>query len=304
MNSKGVWQIVGRTIFWCAVVAFFVFAAMLRSRNEQARTVERVEIVVKDGDKASFITPEIALELLSRAGIDPVGKSVDSVDLAKINRVITSNSFTHKAITYITYDGTLTVELTQRPPLMRVMTNQGHNFYLTRDMWVLPVQPHTTQNLPIVTGSLWLPFGSAFEGNLKEWLTGEEKNYQESYNFIVKLINFVVLTENSPTWKDKFVQIVLHQGPETTPEGGNVKGAKKSSLRSLKSWQEPEIELIPREGNYSVYLGTLSDVEAKLERLIRFVEAGVVDLNEGGTLSVEFDGQAIWTPEPQKKKSK
>jgi hypothetical protein len=41
-------------------------------------------------------------------------------------------------------------------------------------------------------------------------------------------------------------------------------------------------------------LGTLDDVEAKLNRWVRFVEAGVVDLNEPNTLDVSYEGQAVW----------
>lgn len=296
MSSKRAWQIVGQTIFWCAVVAFFIFAGLLRRDKESSRRIERVEIVVKDGSEASFITPEIGLDIIARAGLNPVGKSLDSVDLAKINRAITSYSFTRKAITYVDYNGTLKVELTQRQPLVRIITTQGHNFYLTRDMWVLPVLSHTTQNLPIVTGSLHLPFGTNFEGNLNEWLNGEEKKYRESYNFLAKLINFVSLTETSPQWNGKIVQIVLHHKEQGESQQKRKNNSKKNNTNASTAWQEPEVEIIPRHGNYSIHLGTLTDVEAKLDRWQRFVEAGVVELNEGGTLSVEYDGQALWTP--------
>lgn len=283
------WKIVGTTIFWCVVVAYFVCASLLRARNERERKVENLEVVVRDADQRGFITPEKVLTLLAEEGIDPVGKSVDSVDLAEINRVVEEYCFTSRSLAYIDYEGRLTIELSQRAPLLRIITDEGYDFYLTAGGYVLPIEPNATLNLPIVTGSLSLPFGKSFEGNLREWLAGGEKKYRENYNFLSKLINFVVYLEDAEWQGGRCVQINL-----VTPK---KKGDKAGSF------VEPHIELVPRTGDYMVEFGTLDEVEEKMYRWRRFVEAKVVD-TKGGTLSVEYDGQAVWKPAKEKKKTK
>ncbi len=276
-NWKKIWRVVGAVLFWGGLVAFFVATSILRHDNEQARRVERMEIVVKDSLQRRFVTPEIIRSLIVEEGIDPVGKRVDSVDLVAINRTVEGYCFTAGAITYVDYSGTLTVELTQRKPIARVCT-RGYNFYVTEDMYVLPTRPHASLNLPVISGELDLPFGASFRGSLEEWFGGEEKKSSKSYEYFRKLINFVVFTEESPEYAGQFVQIAV---------------IEPSAKSSAKRPTEPRVELVPRHGNYTVELGHLEDVEQKLYRWRRFVESGAVNL-EGGRVSVEYDGQVVW----------
>lgn len=285
---KKVWNIVGRTIFWCAVVAFFIATALLRSRNESARRVERLEVVVKDASERGFITPETVVGLIDNEGINPVGQPLEDVDLAHINRVVEEYCFTERAITYVDYEGRLTVELTQREPIVRVCTSSGYDFYLTSDLYVLPFRSHATLNLPIVTGDVTFPFGTTFEGSLKEWLAGGEKNHRENYNFLSKLTNFVTFTERDPWLAGRVVQINLRSRPSSASKG---------------AFQEPEVEIVPSNGDYLVQLGILEDVESKIARWRRFVEARVVEL-KGGVLDVRYDRQALWRKAQPKKRSK
>jgi cell division protein FtsQ len=285
--SKRVWNIVGKTIFWCAVVAFFVAAGLLRSRKERERTVERVSVIVRDADEMGFITPELVLGIIDSEGLNPVGMSVDSVDLQRINGAVEEYCFTESAVTYVDYSGNLTVEVSQRKPIVRVCTDEGYDFYLTKGLYVLPVQSHAKVDVPIVTGSVTFPFERGFEGPAKEWYDGEKKNHRENYNFLLKLTNFVAFTERNEWLGGKVVQIVL-----TTP----------ATNSSQKGYCEPKVEVVPREGGYIVALGRLEDVEAKVERWKKFAEARVVDMN-GGRLNVEYEGQALWqTPQPATKK--
>ena len=288
---KRTWEIVGTTIFWCLVVAFFVATAILRSQNERARKVERVSIVVKDAHERNFITPEIIHNIIDNEGLNPIGRNIDSLDLARINRAVEGYCFTAEAITYVDYEGTLTVEVTQREPVVRIRTESGHDLYLTRGPYVLPVQPHASLNLPIVTGNVELPFGRSFEGSLREWLADGEKNHKENYNFLCKLINFVVSSESDEWLKGRIVQINL-VAPATKGKGDE--------------FREPTVEIVPSDGDYIVELGELENVDAKVERWRTFVEARVVDL-KGGRLDVRYDNQALWkAPKANKavKKSK
>lgn len=285
---KDVWRIVGRTIFWCAVVAFFVATAILRSHKERARRVESVEVIVKDAAERGFITPEMVVEIIQREGLNPIGVSVDSLDLARINRAVEEYCFTAGAITYVDYEGTLTVEVTQREPVARIRTQSGHDLYLTRGMYVLPVQPHACLNLPIITGDVELPFGKSFEGSLREWLSEGEKNHKENYNFLCKLINFVVSSESDEWLKGRIVQINLVAPTSNGPRG---------------EFQEPEVEIVPSDGNYIVELGTLERVDEKIERWRTFVEARVVNM-EGGRLNVQYRDQALWEAPKEVKQTK
>lgn len=290
MTKKGkkIWRIVGSILFWGAVVAYLVWAFTLREHTQQGRRIERMEVIVRDSLESGFISAATIFNLVDEAGESPIGKRVDSLDLAKINRLVEEFCFTARAITYVDYNNTLTVELTQREPLLRVCTDNGYDFYLTQGLYVLPIEPLASPNLPVVSGRIDFPFGTTFRGDLREWLLGEEKKYKDCYNFLCKLINFVILTETSPSYEGKIVQIVAIPSKTKAPRG---------------EFDEPHFELIPRYGDYIVEIGSLEDIEAKLYRWSRFSEAQVVDMSAGGRLNVEYEGQALWkAPQTPKKK--
>lgn len=253
------------------VVLFFVWAASLRRHNEEQRRVERVNIIIADSAALQLLSAEDVIDIVHQAGLWPLGQRVDSLSLRDINRAIEECPFVAQATTFIDYDNTLSVEIVQRKPMVRVSTSEGEDFYLTRGLYMLPVEYHKPLDVPIVTGSLKLPCPKGFEGDLRVWAKANKKNSDKNYRFIYKLLNFVVLSEPL----DQIVQIVL------IADGDD----------------EPKVEVVPRNGNYTVELGHIgdkADIERKLECWQRFVEAGVVDLNTGGTLSVAYDNQAVW----------
>ncbi|MBR1957756.1 MAG: hypothetical protein IKA28_01980 [Tidjanibacter sp.] len=287
-RRRRVWQIIGTTLVWMAVVAFFVGAALLRQNNEQARTVERLKVEITDSATHRLLSADQVRADIVAAGLLPTGQSLDSVSLTAINDFVKSNCLVRKAQTFVDYEGTLTVRLTQRHPLLRIITDSGTDVYITAGAHVLPTQGGEPLNLPLVTGDFSLPFPRGFYGDLRAWAKEEKKNSDKNYIFLLKLINFVRLTESRPEVGGNIVQIVATQGADSA----HTKGA------------EPTVELIPRRGNYSVQLGPLEDVEAKLDRWVRFVKAGVVDLGGGGTLNVAYEGQAVWRVEDAKSKTR
>lgn len=275
---KKVWKIIGIVLVWLAIVGFFVGAALLRHHNEEARKVEVLRVVVVDSAEVPLVTADKIAQAIQHAGLMPTGKDVDSVSLLAINNLVESNCFVRSSQTFVDYEGVLTVRLTQRKPLVRVITTSGEDFYLTANGHLLPTQQGAAIDLPLVTGDITLPFPRGFKGDMVAWARENEKNSDKNYIFLLKLTNFVRLVESRPEWGGNIVQIVAER------EG--VKAGSKAPRTTIK--------LIPRRGSYTVELGTLDDVEAKLNRWVRFVEAGVVDLNDPHTLDVAYEGQAVW----------
>lgn len=275
---KKVWKIIGIVLVWLAIVGFFVGAALLRHHNEEARKVEVLRVEVVDSAEVPLVTADKIAQAIQHAGLMPTGKDVDSVSLLAINNLVESNCFVRSSQTFVDYEGVLTVRLTQRKPLVRVITTSGEDFYLTANGHLLPTQQGAAIDLPLVTGDITLPFPRGFEGDMVAWARENEKNSDKNYIFLLKLTNFVRLVESRPEWGGNIVQIVAER------EG--VKAGSKAPRTTIK--------LIPRRGNYTVELGTLDNVEAKLNRWVRFVEAGVVDLNAPHTLDVAYEGQAVW----------
>lgn len=289
MSGNRFWRVCGEVLFWCLVAAFFVWVAILRNESKAQRTINDLEVVVYDSQEMQFVTTQSVISLLESAEINPIGTNSHSLDLMAINDLVESLSFVSEARSFYNHSGVLTIEIHQRKPVARVITSQGHDIYLSKDMCSLPVQGGTPLNLPLITGDVPLPVEVGFVGSLRDESLRAKKNYEENYNFLYKLINFVELTEQTPAWRDSFVQIVATQSPQSA----------ESQL-----FMEPNFELIPRQGDYTLEIGTLDNASEKLLRWEKFIRASVVDTT-GGVVNVEYDNQVLWrAPKSDKKKTK
>ena len=256
---KKVLRIALSVLIWGALLGYLIFAARYCRQQQHQQRLLRVNIEVTDSDQLRIVSPETVEQWLAQHGMAVEGMPLDSVNTERIREVLARHGFIKDSKAYVEQGGTLYVEVSQRKPIMRVKTEGGEDFYISEDMWVLPLQEGSAEYVPVVTGSFMLPFAEGYFGSIDEGMAegmaegmdpGAKKS-DKNYTFLVKLINFVRLTEGDPFWGAEIVQI-------------NVVDA------GADSWQKPEIELIPRVGNHVVAFGQLEDERQKLDKLLLF----------------------------------
>ena len=124
------------TLLWVAVAAYIVFAASAARRVRNAGTVGRLEIeVVDSSSQGHLVSAAMVRQWISQAGIKTLGTAVDAVDLTGIEQLIARNGFVDKTVAYVSYGGTLHIEISQRKPLVRLLTD-GMNAYVTAEGYV------------------------------------------------------------------------------------------------------------------------------------------------------------------------
>lgn len=262
---------------WTGLFVYLVVAARMCERENSELELTGVRVVVADSAKHKIITPGMVKLWLSREGIDARGKKVAELDTEAIRQMVLGHLYVKDARVYTNLRGELTVELTQRRPIMRVNTYNGYNFYVTDDNYILPLQSHEVLYVPVVTGVFVPPFERGYVGSL-DALTEDGKKLSENSLFLSKLINFVQIIGKDDFWTSEIVQINVL--------GGEGVGSK-----------EPRIEIVPRTGNHLVTLGTLDGAEDKLARLLLFYRRALRYEGWDGCsrINVEFENQVICT---------
>ncbi len=273
---RKVLKIVMLTLFWAAAGYYVWWSAEVGRKGTEQLVVERFEVSVTDSNTIAIITSDMVRGWITDAGLDPVGRYVERVRTAELNRLVTSNPFVGSVKTYVDYSGRVSMQLTQRMPLLRINTDDGYSFYYTNDGHIVPTTPYSAYYLPMVTGSFELPFEQGFTGELESFIKENKKNSDKSYIFLCKLIKFVEYISHDGFWNSGIVQICVNQ----SDKGG---------------YREPEIELIPRVGDNIVLFGTIDDYENKLERLSAFFHnaQGWSGWQTGGTIDVRYANQIV-----------
>ncbi|MCH5329430.1 MAG: hypothetical protein J1E04_00595 [Alistipes sp.] len=352
-------------VLWVVVAVYILWASSLVKRGYAETVIEGYEIDIADSTAdRRLVTERMVREWLEGSGIRIEGSTVAELDVQGIERAVADNGFVGKVSAYASADGILRIEVRQRTPLLRLLTD-GYDRYITEDGFVFGTPSSSAIYVPVVTGGFKPMFPADYEGDIadyrdmlisgengivhniselrkrkaeiehlnealrgriKEWrrvntkirwwnseatrewkknretekvrqialkedsirrnrrelmhigtrLSAERnaiKKTEEKYEDLLKLLNFVERLENDKFWQSEIVQIV----------------AARSASGVL------ELKLIPRSGSFVIEFGAVSNVEAKLDKLMKFYSSGLRNRgwNEYSVVSVAYKGQVV-----------
>ena len=169
MSPRTVRKIV-LTLMWVAVAAYMICAGAAARRERKARQVTRLAIEVVDSTaRGHLVSAAKVRRWISGSGIKTVGAPVDEVDLPGIEQLIARNGFVDRVAAYVSYSGTLHVKISQRKPLLRLLTD-GMNAYVTADGYVFAAPQASSLYVPVVTGSYRPPFADNYTGSVRKYV--------------------------------------------------------------------------------------------------------------------------------------
>ncbi|ADV42510.1 cell division protein FtsQ/DivIB [Bacteroides helcogenes] len=136
------------------IIAYLVMAVTTFNRKSADRKCHDIELAIKDTVYAGFITKKEVATLLDKKGITPIGKSLGRIRTKTLERELAKHPLIDRVECYKTPSGKLCIEVTQRIPILRVMSANGDNYYLDNKGTVMPPDAKCIAHLAIVTGNV------------------------------------------------------------------------------------------------------------------------------------------------------
>lgn len=143
-----------RVALWAALFlagASLVLGAMQRKENAQ---VHDLLIDIQPLADGNYLINEADIPVILEDRFAhaitafPVGK----LDVERLERVLEEDPFVHSAEAFVDAQNRVNIELVQREPLLRVLDNNGLNYYLDKDGQQLPPSKHYTARVRVATG--------------------------------------------------------------------------------------------------------------------------------------------------------
>lgn len=171
-------------LLWGFVAGFVVFFHK-RAQVHHAQTVlQSIEVDIVDSlPDEMLISTDIVNGWIERSGLAKVGTPVQEIDLSSVESTIRQKGFVGRASAYINYDGHLSLEVSQRKPLMRIMVN-GYNVYVTAEGFIFRSPENASAYVPVVTGTYVPPMPAGYVGMLSDLV---DSLVQQSNDRIVAL---------------------------------------------------------------------------------------------------------------------
>lgn len=241
-----------------AVLTLCFFIAVFSASKAERHTVSCKSLAVSILDSAdrNFISKNDVTIFMAEYG-DYLGQRIDDVNLTRIEKILERRSAIRSCEAYVTDDGVLHVDVTQRIPVIRFQKEDA-GFYADRSGFIFPLQNKFTSMVPIMDGNLPLELQPDFKG-----IPSGEKEKM----WVKQVISMVTYMEKSKVWSANISQM-------TVSKDGNI-------------------VLIPRVGKERFVFGSPTSVKEKFGRIAEYYEV-IAPLQKNYTsVDVRYAGSII-----------
>lgn len=140
-----------------AVTVYLGFAFFSFSQEQTHQVCQRVKVTIADSAYAVFITAPEIYRRLKAGKIDPKGKLMESISCLAIEKELKKSSFIKEVTCYKTGGNDVNIIISQRLPLLRIMAENGEDYYIDERGEVMQPQQYAA-DLPVATGHITQQF--------------------------------------------------------------------------------------------------------------------------------------------------
>jgi len=148
------WKKTAVIVLDMVIAVYLLFAITVLNQPEEKATVcTAVNIDIAEDQDNGFVTPAEVKRLLERNHKYPLAQPMQFVSTRDMEEVLKKSPFVDEVQCYKTQNGHVNIHLTQRQPVLHIMTEQGEQYYVDAKGDILP---HTrlAGNLLVATGSI------------------------------------------------------------------------------------------------------------------------------------------------------
>jgi cell division protein FtsQ len=260
---KKILYITGWIVLLGGVMSLLGFAEVKRN----ATLCKMVDIRIMQHDSDFYITPNEVRKLIEEQQGDVVGKSMDKINVHKIEQMLGNNPFIADAEVYATLDGNLEVRLVQKKPIVRIINNDDESFYIDSAGSIVPLSNNYAPKVLIVNGNINEPYSMYNTRNVKQMI-----HDTSVHSFLPGIYKLATYIRKNTFWNSQVTQVYIDTAKDFC--------------------------LVPRVGNQRIVLGDTTDMEQKFNRLWVLYHNGLTATgkwNDYTTINLKFNHQIVCT---------
>lgn len=190
-----------RMAMWGGIFLLVGTLVMNAMQRKEKAAVQGINVQVQPLASGHFlINKEDVPLLLERRFAHPLtDMAVGKVDVERLERVLEEDPFVLDAEAFVDAQNFVNIQLIQREPMLRVMDNNGLNYYLDADQNQMPLSEHYAARVIVVTGNI-PPY--------------EEDFYRDEDHLLSQLFDFCQLLRNDPFLHALIEQVYVNKRGE------------------------------------------------------------------------------------------
>lgn len=239
---------------FCALMTLLALNDNLR----QSRVVCR-GLQVEFADSLKFVTEDDIIGFLDKQYGSYVGQPLDSVDLARIEKVLEGKGAVMNSEAWTTGDGMLHISITQRVPAIRFQKDDL-GFYADETGFIFPLHKSFAADVPLIEGNIPVTINPGFKGELE---SAEEKQW------VIDILGLVRSLDKARNLKGRFSSVSVNKAGD--------------------------IVITAVQGGEKIIFGSPRDAGAKFARLEKYYTHILPAMGEGyyKSINIKYNGQII-----------
>lgn len=181
------------------LIGFLLFLFGFSSDRNMRKKVKNIEVEF-EAENNHFLTHESVNKLLIQSGDSVQNRLKSSVDLHRMESVVSSSPFVEKSSVSLTLEGVLKAHIKQRKPLVRIISKKGV-YYVDKFGVKMPLSANFSARVPLVTGVnsseeieelTKLVLAISKEDFLRKEIIGIQRTAKNEYVFKVRSGDYVI----------------------------------------------------------------------------------------------------------------
>ncbi len=257
---------IARIVLWVLLVSGAGVLVGFVEVNHYSRPCKKVDIRIDYGAADVLITQrEVDSILLRNAGMLK-GKPLGYINTGAIESAIRRQPYVEAVAVYENNEGTLSIRIRQREPLLRIINRRYESFYLDVSGTLLPVSPSFSARVLVANGVIDDSYMKNPGYRVNVLAVSDSIYYDSLLTNLYKLTMYIT--------HDKFL---------------------KAQISQIYVNADREFELIPRVGDHVILLGKAEDLDDKFRRLFAFYKFGLnrIGWNKYNVINIKYRNQVV-----------
>jgi len=253
MFKKTIWRYILIGFAWVTCISGLVVLMSFIEVKKNSVVCSKVVIYIPGNQY--FIDKDEVDHILGVTDNGLVGLKLENINIHALENKLKANPFIEFAKVYNDMDGVITVEISQRQPILRVMNRFDQDFYIDQHGLKIPLSDNFTAKVLVANGFV----DELFTNRVDSLHTDIAQQLFRTADFIRK----------DSLWNAQIVQIYVNQ--------------------------DHELELIPRVGNHRILLGNSDSLKVKFDNLLAFYKQALPQVGQDTykTINLKYTNQVV-----------
>jgi cell division protein FtsQ len=260
---------IGVAVLWIIGLSGLLVSLAFVGKKEKAVIAGNLTVSILNTDENSFIDEQDVKEFFKERKDSILKAQLGSIQVCDLEKALNSHPAIENAEVAVDINGDVTMNVTQRTPMVRVFTSEGESYYIDTQSKLMPLNDSYTARVLIATGAIHEPFAKRYAMPVNDIAKNEALSKVSVLDDIYTLSAYIAT--------DSVLTSLIHQ---------------------INVTNDQEIELYPSIGNHIIVFGEVKDLKEKFEKLKLFYTEGLNKTdgwNKYSTINIKYKNQVVCT---------